>query len=122
MDLQQFPDTVKQTIDVLADKLSVPAEKLLGYAVRGVMVEGGMNLVIAGIIALIMIVLSLLVYKIMKKESRDSSDEELKIGILLVSGIVFIALLGVFVSYLYNGGIQLLAPEYQLMRQILNVN
>lgn len=40
MEMSQIPAVVGQTIDTIASKLQVPAEKLLDVAVKGIRVEG----------------------------------------------------------------------------------
>lgn len=115
MDLSQLPQTVSQTIDVLADKLKVPTLQLMNAAVRGVMVEGIISLIIGviGVIGIPVLYRKAFIY--LKNEVRG----EWEIGAFLMT-LVAIPLFAVSFSGVYFGFIQAFAPDYWLLKSILN--
>ena len=114
MEISQLPQAVEQTITVLANKLSVPAEKLVEIGVIEVRIEG----VVYSCMFLVLIIISLMVCKKLYSICKTCSDEEGKISIGAITCFLIVIDIALFVA-LSQRIIQSIIPEYTLLKTIL---
>lgn len=113
--MENVPQVLEESLNVLAEKLAVPAAQLLDVGVKGVQIEGVLNLLIALSFILTSIIGSVFVYK--KWELIYESDWETAVGgVCVVFSIIAIVIIP---CYLYEGAIQLLTPKYWILKHFI---
>ena len=122
--MEKLPETVARTIDVLSDKLSAPAEKLIAAAARYVWATGVAHLVIAAILVLVGVPVSILLLRELWKRTEGWRDEGLRqLNRLFGSLALAVAIglcLGFALDLLSSGLPRLLAPDGAALVAILS--
>jgi len=118
MDIKQ---EIFKRLDVLADKLGVAAGHLWAVLVRQALATAVADLVIVFLSAIgLVIAIKVFLYG-WKMGMEDDWDDGSNFFLSLCGGIgTVLALMGVF-SYLYEGIMYLVNPEYFALQQILNL-
>ena len=106
MDVSQFPSVVGQTIDTIASKLQVPAEKILDVGINGIRLDGLISLVE-------FIILAILTFICFRRAEKADSDS--RYGWRIGGGLLFFLTL----LALELGSRQFFMPEYALLKMIL---
>jgi len=113
MDLTQLPETVAQTIDAMAMKLSVPAEKLLELATYGVRVEGAGIFVLCSLGLILTAWITHRAFEYFK--AQETVEPEAMLCVVLLVPWILLPL------GIYRGIIMCFVPAYWVLKQILNI-
>lgn len=111
MDLNQIPETVGKTIEVMADKLKIPAGQLLNIVVQGTVISGIAELVISACL----FASTFFIGRWVNRKIATSSEYEPWFIAHLVTGISIIAAF----CTAYDGAIQAFAPAFYIIKGIL---
>lgn len=115
-------ETNIQTVDKLfrdiAEQLGLSASQLFPHLVRVEFIEG-ISSIVCAIISVIIIIACAKLSIWCANKSKETVDDELYIGGIVLSILIIIIAFVLFVVYIYNGITHILAPEGCAIKEIL---
>ena len=128
MEKEKYMETkdidMSMIINTLSEKLSIPTTHLWEVAIKGMRLEGIIDLTLSVLYVLLVILSIYITYQLLKKDPKDKDDEEPGGGLILFSiaiNIIWWFVLGLLL-YPFSGFLlKILAPEYSVIKQLFSL-